>query len=66
MELSTRAYALELINRFAVMLEPVFAQRFLPFVYSPGLELSSVPVKLVQRHAITAGIGDPIQMHFDE
>ena len=61
-----RAYTLKLINRFAVMLEPVFTQRFFPLVFSPSLELSPVPTKLVQRHTIAAGIRDPIQMHFDE
>ena len=59
-------YALELVDRLTVVLLPVFDQRFFPLVFGPIPELRSAPAKFVQRHAVTAGVGDSSQTDLDE
>ena len=44
----------------------MFGKRFLPVAFGPGLELGAVPAELVQRHTVTAGVGDSGQMDLDE
>ena len=46
--------------------DSVFDKRFFSLVFGPGLELRAVAAKLVQRHPVTAGVGDSGQMNLDE